>query len=69
MPSEPTTPKLLKHSVRNGVCRKRWLSTWYNDQGKRQSKHFGFEDETTRKQVMRQFETWRMTWRLRPDTP
>lgn len=67
MSTDPTTPILVKYDERRGKVRRRWLSTWYDDKGKRRSKHFGFAPETTRTDAMRAYGNWVNKFKTRAD--
>jgi integrase len=43
------------------------MSLWYDDQGRRRSKPFGFDTDTTAKQAKARFDFWMLTFRQRPD--
>lgn len=62
MTSKPTNPRLYRYDAK----RRRWLSTWYDEKGKRRSKAFGYDD-TTAKQARARFDFWMLGWGKRPD--
>lgn len=62
MATDPTIPRLVKYDEKNGVVRRRWLSTWYDAQGVRRSKQFGWESDTPQKVALRRYEAWKLKY-------
>lgn len=63
MASEPKPPRLYDYDAE----RKRWLTTWYDSGGKRRSKSFGYDNDTTEKQAQARYNYWLMRFKSRPE--